>query len=183
MGDEEIGRIKKSGTKVVHCPKSNMKLADGVMPIKKMLEAGLPVSIATDGCASNDLLDMWEEMRAALFLARVSAGDAGCIEPEDVFRMATEEAAKACRVEAGVLEPGRFADIAVVDLSAVHLRPIHNLMGTLVYCTKSEDVRDTIINGEVIMRNRKFVNIDEQALLSEADQVGLLGYPIDLPFL
>jgi 5-methylthioadenosine/S-adenosylhomocysteine deaminase len=176
----EIEALAEAGVSVVHCPKSNMKLADGAAPITRMLSAGIPVSIATDGCASNDLLDMWEEMRAAVMLARVSENNPSALSPRDAFRMATIEAAKAARVNAGELEPGKFADVAIVELKASHLRPFHDedIFNSLVFCGKTSDVRDTIIHGEVVMRDRKIARVNEEELLAEASSYGKTLYAL-----
>jgi len=149
-----------------------MKLADGVMPWPKLKAAGVVVALANDGCASNDLLDMWEEMRAAVLLGSMGAGDPSAITPADVFRAATEGGARACRVDAGTLDPGRLADIAIVNLSGAHLRPVHDILQTLVFCARAADVRDVIIDGQVVMRQRQILTVDEAALVEEADAVG-----------
>jgi 5-methylthioadenosine/S-adenosylhomocysteine deaminase len=173
LNSHEMDLLKKSGTHVVHCPKSNMKLADGVAPVVAMRTLGIPISLGTDGCASNDLLDMWEEMRAALLLARVTQNDAAALNPQDAFGMATVEAARAARVEAGELRPGKLADIAVLELKGVHLQPFHaaDLLNSLVFCARASDVRDTIIDGKVVMRARKMTSVDESALIQEAASV------------
>jgi 5-methylthioadenosine/S-adenosylhomocysteine deaminase len=111
-------------------------------------------------------------MRAAAMLAAVTSGDPAAITPADVFRAATEGGARACRVDAGTLDPGRLADVTIVDLSGVHLRPVHDILQTLVYCTRASDVRDTIIDGRVVMRRRQIATVDEAALVEEADAVG-----------
>jgi 5-methylthioadenosine/S-adenosylhomocysteine deaminase len=169
----DIAMLADSGSLVVHCPKSNMKLADGMMPAVELKDAGVPISIATDGCGSNDLLDMWEDMRSGALLARVSNNDAAALSAVEVFRMATSEPAKVCRVDAGQLNPGSLADIAVIEINAAHLQPFHadHLMNMLVFCTKASDVRDTIINGELVMKDRKITTIDEAQLLKEAAEV------------
>lgn len=170
LNEHELDLLKESGTNVVHCPKSNMKLADGAAPVSTMRKMGIHVSVATDGSASNDLLDMWEEMRSAVMLARVNCNDAFALNPQEAFSMATIEAARAARIAAGVLEPGKLADIAVVGLKAAHLQPFHetDLFNMLVFCAKSNDVRDTIINGQLVMRDRSFPNLNETDLIEEA---------------
>ena len=168
----EIELLTRHGVTVVHCPKSNMKLADGVMDWPALQAAGVEVALGNDGCASNDLLDMWEEMRAAALLASVTADDPAVLTPADVFRAATEGGARACRVDSGTLDLDRLADIAIVDLSAPHLRPLHDILQTLIYCARAGDVRDTIIDGQVVMRQRQIVTVDEAALVEEADAVG-----------
>jgi 5-methylthioadenosine/S-adenosylhomocysteine deaminase len=169
VNQADIALLARSGAAVVHCPKSNMKLADGIAPVPALRRAGIPAAIATDGAASNDLLDMWEDMRVAALLARVGADDAAALSAADVFEMATVGGARACRVEAGVLEPGRLADLAIVDLRGPHLRPLHDLLTTLVFCARAADVRDTIVDGRVVMRDRRLLTVDEAALIEEAD--------------
>ena len=173
LTDHDIELLAKSGALVVHCPKSNMKLSDGVAPVTKMRKEGITVAVGTDGCASNDILDMWEEMRAALLLARVSTGKPEEINPQDVFRSATTEAACVARLDAGELQPGKLADLAVVDLEAAHLQPFNERdpLNTLVFCARAEDVRDTIINGKIVMRNRQLTRIDEASLLLESQKI------------
>lgn len=178
MDPSEIDMLAERGVRVVHCPKSNMKLADGAAPVAAMKEAGIPLALGTDGCASNDLLDMWEEMRAALMLARVTTGNPNALSGKDAFRMATVDSASACRIDAGQLDPGRLADLAIVDLGSAHLRPLHpdHFIETLVLCGKAADVRDTIIDGQVVMRQRRLTHCDEENLLREADQTAARLY-------
>jgi 5-methylthioadenosine/S-adenosylhomocysteine deaminase len=170
LDEHEIDLLAESGASVVHCPKSNMKLADGIAPVVPMLRRGIPISVATDGCASNDLLDMWEEMRAALLLARVSQNDANALSPREAFAMATTSAAQAARLDAGTLAPGKLADLAILDVRAAHLQPFNpdDLLNMLVFCARAADVRDTLIHGQVVMRNRRITRVDEAALVEEA---------------
>ena len=170
--DAEIALLARRGVVVVHCPKSNMKLADGIMPWPVLKVAGVPVALGNDGGASNDVLDLWEEMRAAVLLGSIGSGDPAAITPADVFCAATEGGARACRIDAGVLDPGRLADVAIVDLSGPHLRPVHDILGTLVYCTHAADVRDTVVDGQVVMRERHILTVDAAPLVAEADAVG-----------
>ncbi len=172
VNEAEIELLARHGVTVVHCPKSNMKLADGAMSWPALKAAGVEVALGNDGCASNDLLDVWEEMRAAALLGSIAADDPAAITPADVFRAATEGGAQACRVDAGTLDPGRLADLVIVDLSAPHLRPIHNILPTLVFCARAADVRDVIIDGQVVMRQRQVLTVGETALVTEADAVG-----------
>jgi len=168
----EIELLARHGASVVHCPKSNMKLADGIMPWPAMKKAGIAVALGNDGSASTGLLDMWEEMRTAALLASIGANDPAAITTADVFHAATAGGARACRVDAGTLDPGRLADIAIVDLSGAHLRPTHNILETLVFSVRAGDVRDVIIDGHVIMRHRRMITVDEAALVAEADALG-----------
>ncbi len=170
INDRERELLQKSGATVVHCPKSNMKLADGAAPVKSMRRLGIPLSLGTDGCASNDLLDMWEEMRAAILLARVTENEANALSPQEAFSMATIEAARTARLEAGQLQPGKLADVAILELKGAHLQPLHSedLVNSLVFCGKTADVRDTIVGGQVVMRNRCITHLNESDLIAEA---------------
>jgi 5-methylthioadenosine/S-adenosylhomocysteine deaminase len=113
---------------------------------------------------------MWEEMRTALLLARVTRHDAGALTPQDAFSMGTVEAARAARLEAGELQPGKLADVVLLELKGVHLQPLHaaDLVNSLVFCGKAADVRDTIIHGQVVMRDRCITRLSESDLIAEA---------------
>jgi len=166
----DIDLLAASGAQMVHCPKSNMKLADGIAPLVEIRKKGIPAALATDGSASNDLLDMWEEMRAAILLARVANNNAAALSPRDAFDMATIQAARAAHLDAGQIQPGKLADIAVIDIRAPHMQPFHDqdILNMLVFCTKSSDVRHTIINGELVLKDRRITKVDEDAILQEA---------------
>lgn len=168
----EIELLAQHGATVVHCPKSNMKLADGIMPWPTMKSAGVDVALGNDGCASNGLLDMWEEMRAGALLAAVGANDPAAITTADVFHAATAGGARACRVDAGILEPGRLADLAIVELCGAHLRPMHDVLETLVFSARAADVRDVVIDGRMVMCDRRILTVDETSLVAEADVMG-----------
>ena len=167
VNQEDIRRLSTRGVTVVSCPKSNMKLASGIMPWSTLQDEGIKIALGSDGCASNDLLDLWEEMRSAAFLASVKSGDPSDVSPADVFHAATEGGAAACRVSAGTLDPGQRADVVLVDLTAPHLRPVHNVLNTLVYCVRASDVRDVVIDGKVVMINRTITTVDESSLIEE----------------
>ena len=132
--DAEIDLLADSGATVVHCPKSNLKLASGVAPAARMLRRGVSVALAADGAASNDTLDMFEETRMAALLHKGVGEDPGAMTARQAFRMATEGGAAAAGIDAGTIDPGKLADLALVDLDAAHLLPLHDLINTLVYC-------------------------------------------------
>lgn len=173
LNRRDIELISTSGAQVVHCPKSNMKLSDGIAPITTLRTSGVPVALGTDGCASNDLLDMWEEMRAGLLLSRVFENKADVMSPQDIFNMATMASAQVAHIDAGELDEGKLADLAIVELNGVHMKPFHgeDLVNSLVFCAKSGDVRDTMINGEFVMRDRHICNVDEQDLIAEVEAI------------
>jgi 5-methylthioadenosine/S-adenosylhomocysteine deaminase len=168
----DLDLLQERGVIPIHNPKSNMKLGSGVSPVAEMLRKGIPVALGNDGSASNDLLDMFEEMRFAALLQKVAAEDPSVVSAADLFRMATENGAKACRIDAGTIDPGRLADLAVVNLRKPHLVPVHDIVNSLVYCAKGEDVEATIINGEIVMRDRQLVPMDEEWILNLAQEWG-----------
>jgi len=172
LTEEEIDIAVERGVVPVYNPKSNMKLSDGVAPIVKMLERGIMVALGTDGPASNDQLDMFEEMRVGALLQKVFYGDPGVISAKDIFKMATENGAKAARIDAGMIKEGKLADLIILDLNKVHSAPINDVIQNIVYCGKSSNVETTIINGKVIMENGKIITVDEESLVTEGIKRG-----------
>jgi len=172
LDEGDLDLLQARGVVAVYNPKSNMKLGSGIAPVAEMLRRGIPVALATDGSASNDLLDMWEEMRCAALLQKATAEDPSVISAADVFRMATENGARACRIDAGAIDPGRLADLAIVDLRKPHLAPVHDVINSLVYCAKAADVETTLIDGRVVMQNRRLLTLDENEILRQAQEWG-----------
>jgi 5-methylthioadenosine/S-adenosylhomocysteine deaminase len=172
MDKGDLDLLQERGVIPVYNPKSNMKLGSGIAPVTEMLRRDIPVALGSDGSASNDLLDMFEEMRFAALLQKVAAEDPSVISAADVFRMATENGAKAGRIDAGSIDPGRLADLAMVNLRKAHLVPIHDIVNSLVYCARAEDVETTIINGYIVMRHRELVTMDEEEILNGAQRWG-----------
>jgi 5-methylthioadenosine/S-adenosylhomocysteine deaminase len=172
MDEGDLDLLQERGVIPIHNPKSNMKLGSGIAPVAEMLRRGITIALGNDGSASNDLLDMFEEMRFAALLQKVAAHDPSVLSAADVFRMATENGAKACRIDAGLVDPGRLADLAVVNLRKPHLVPVHDIVNSLVYCVRAQDVETTIINGQVVMRNRELVTMDEDEILDLAQRRG-----------
>jgi len=179
LDDNDIDLLAKCGAVAVHCPKRNMKLADGSAPLKALRQAGIPVALGTDGCASNDLLDEWEEMRAAVLLARVANDNAAELATAETLDMATRNAARAARVDAGELAPGKLADLIVVELDKPHLQPFPggDITNLLVFCARAGDVCDVIIDGQVVMRSRRITTLDEEAVLREVIEAGRAIFP------
>ena len=172
MDKEDLDLLQERGVIPIHNPKSNMKLGSGIAPVTEMLQRGITVALGNDGSASNDLLDMFEEMRFAALLQKVAAEDPSVLTAADVFRMATENGAKACRIDAGLIDPGRLADLAIINLRKPHLVPVHDIVNSLVYCVQAQDVETTIINGRVVMRNRELATMDEEEILDLAQRRG-----------
>ncbi|WP_255151623.1 amidohydrolase [Halorarius halobius] len=168
LADAEIERLADRGTAVVHCPASNMKLASGMAPVQQMREAGVTVGLGTDGAASNNDLDMFGEMRDAAMLGKLAADDASAVPAEAAVEMATQGSADALGLPVGRIEEGRPADLAVVDLEAAHLTPAHDVVSHLAYAAKGSDVRHTVCDGRVLMRDRELLTLDERAVRETA---------------
>jgi 5-methylthioadenosine/S-adenosylhomocysteine deaminase len=172
----EMHTLLHHGAGVSHNPSSNLKLASGIAPVSKMLEIGLNVGIGTDGPASNNDLDMFEEMRLAAFLAKGATGDPTTVPASTTLAMATRLGSKALHIGhlAGTLESGKRADLILVDLLTLHNRPhFHrdpeNVYAQIVYAGKSTDVTDVMVNGRWLMRDRQLTTLDESALLEQAE--------------
>jgi len=175
LDEEEMHTLVHHGVGVAHNPTSNLKLASGFAPVVRMLELGLNVGIGTDGPASNNDLDMWEEMRLAALLAKGVTSDPTALPARQALAMATIGGARALHIDEfiGSLEPGKRADVAVVDLCSVHNTPKFTrsseaLYAQLVYTAKGSDVRDVMCQGRWLMRERRLLTLDEQVLIAEA---------------
>jgi 5-methylthioadenosine/S-adenosylhomocysteine deaminase len=166
----DIETLEKTKTSVVHNPESNMKLATGISPVPEMLKNGVNVALGTDGAASNNNLDMFGEMATAARLHKIAQKDPQAITALDVIKMATLGGAQAlgAEEEIGSLEKGKRADIILINLRKAHLTPIYNFYSHLVYSAISSDVDTVIINGRVVMRNRKVLTADEEEILEKA---------------
>ena len=153
-------------------PSSNMKTAAGLMPAVEMLAAGVPVGLATDGAASNNEQDMFEEMDLGAKQQKFARMDPTALRAEDVVAMATIIGARALHMEKliGSLEPGKKADVILVDASAPHAIPVYNVYSTIVYALKSSDVRTTIVGGKVVMEDHHMLTLDEPAIRSKAEE-------------
>ena len=172
LEEEEIRLLAERGCRVVHCPESNMKLASGVAPVAAMIEAGIPVGLGTDGCASNNDLDLFREMDTAAKLAKVAALDPTAMSARTVLRMASCEGARALDLDGiGSLLPGNRADIAIVGLDEPHLTPLYNEYSHLVYAVNGADVDTVLIDGRVVMRDRKLLTIDEEEAMRRVGEI------------
>jgi 5-methylthioadenosine/S-adenosylhomocysteine deaminase len=164
----EVDLLSRRGTGVVHCPASNMKLASGMAPVQRLLDAGVPVGLGTDGAASNNDLDLFDELRDAAMIGKLAADDASAVAAPDAVHMATAGGADVLGLNAGRIEAGAAADLAVIDLDAPHLTPAHDLVSHLAYAVRGSDVRHTICDGEVVMRDREVLTMDEAAVIARA---------------
>jgi 5-methylthioadenosine/S-adenosylhomocysteine deaminase len=159
---EDIAVFADLGVKVSHNPESSMKLAAGVAPVPEMLQHGITVGIGTDGCASNNDLDMFREMDTAAKIHKVTLLDPTVMSAETVLKMATIGGAKVLGMEKliGSIETGKQADIILVDMNQPHLTPLYNCYSQLVYAARGADVKTSIINGKIIMKDRQLLTID-----------------------
>jgi 5-methylthioadenosine/S-adenosylhomocysteine deaminase len=167
---EEIELLKRLGVGAVHNPQSNMKLASGVARVPEMLRADLNLGLGTDGAASNNDLSMWEEMDTAAKLHKLTSNDPRVVSAREALEMATIRGARALHLgrETGSLEKGKRADLIVVDMDAPHQTPMYNVYSHLVYATKADDVRTVVIEGRVVMRDRRLLTLDEEAVKRDA---------------
>jgi len=157
---------------VAHNPQSNLKLASGIAPIADYLKRGICVGLAPDGTASNNNLDMWEEMRLAATLHKAQTGDATAISAHQALKMATLDGARCLGLESqtGSLEAGKRADCVLVDFDAPHLCPRHNLTSLLVYAAGAGDVHSTLVDGKFLLRNREFQTLDAREIQAECER-------------
>lgn len=172
LSDNDIQILSKRQVSVAHNPQSNMKLASGIAPVKKMLDAGINVAIGTDGASSNNDLDMWEEMRSASLLQKVSTQNPCAVPAYTALKMATVNGAKAIgrEGELGILAAGAFADILIVDIEKPHLYPHTNLVSELVYSAHSSDVDTVIVNGKIVVEHRKCLSMNATEVCSTAQK-------------
>jgi 5-methylthioadenosine/S-adenosylhomocysteine deaminase len=168
VDESEIDLLAETGTGVAHCPASNMKLASGMAPVQRMREAGVRVGLGTDGAASNNDLDMFDEMRDAAMVGKLAADDASAMDAETVIEIATAGGADLLGIDAGRIEAGANADLAVVDLDRPHLTPAHDLVSHLVYAARGSDVRHTVCDGRVLMRDREVLSLEETEVVERA---------------
>lgn len=166
---DEIGMISDSGARIVHCPESNMKLASGISPVPDFLAAGIPVGLGTDGCASNNDLDMFGEMATCAKLHKVARLDPTVMDSQTVLRMATIAGARALGLDRwiGSLEKGKRADIIVLDADAPHLTPLYHPASHLVYAARGGDVRHVMIDGQWRVRDRRLTDLDLTAVMTD----------------
>jgi len=167
---EELGVLKQIGVGIVHNPQSNMKLASGVAPVPEMLKADLPVGLGTDGAASNNDLNLWEEMDTAAKLHKLISKDPKVVNAAEAFEMATIRGARALHLEKeiGSLEKGKRSDLVIVDLDDLNQTPYYNIYSDLVYAAKAADVRTVIIEGRVVMRDRRLLTLNEETIKADA---------------
>ena len=173
LDDDEIRCLADHGVMTVHAPESNMKLASGVAPVTSMRRCGLTVGLGTDGCASNNNLDMFQEMDSAAKLSKVFDADPVGLDARTVLSMATAGGAEVLGLDGiiGTLETGSRADIIVVDTGSPHLCPLYDPFSALVYSACGGDVKDVVVDGRVLMKNRVFTTLDPGEILRRVRRI------------
>jgi 5-methylthioadenosine/S-adenosylhomocysteine deaminase len=168
--EDDIKTLATRKVGVGHCPQSNMKIAAGAAPVPQMLRAGVAVGLGTDGAASNNDLNLWEEIDTAAKLHKLISKDATVINAREALEMATIRGARAIHLdkEIGSLEAGKRADLIVVDMTSPHQTPVYNIYSHLAYATKASDVETVIINGRIVMMNRRVLTVDERSVRTKA---------------
>ncbi len=167
---EDIAILASRGCAIAHNPESNMKLASGVAPVPEFIRAGIPVGLGTDGCASNNNLDLFSEMDTAAKLHKGFSGDPRVMDARQVLRMATTEGARALGLDKriGSIETGKEGDIIVIQTRQPHLTPMYHPESHLVYAVRGADVRDVLVKGRTRVKDREIIGMDTEAILSEA---------------
>lgn len=169
---EEIKTLAQDNVSVIHCPESNLKLASGFCPVQALVKTGVNVALGTDGAASNNNLDMLEEIRIAALLAKGASNDATAIPAHTALRMATLNGAKALGIETrtGSLTAGKAADIAAIDLSVISSQPVYDPVSQIVYTATRDQVSDVWVNGRHLLAKHQLTSLDETALREKAAQ-------------
>lgn len=168
IDQDDLAAIVRTGTKVIHCPSSNTKLASGVCPVQDFIDQGVTVGLGTDGAASNNMLDLFAELRLASLLAKIKSSDPRALSAHQALRMVTIEGAKTLGLEKsiGSLEKGKKADLIAVDLNKIENNPVYHPESSLVYTSSGTAVTDSWVNGEPLLSEGKLCALDETALLA-----------------
>lgn len=172
LSKEDMQILSGRGVNVAHVPVANMKLGLGAARIKELKDLGANICLGTDGPASNNSLDMFETMKTAALLQKLTYQDPTVFSAYEVLRMATVNGAKALRLydSIGSIEVGKKADIILIDFSKPHLKPLHNTYANLVYCARGSDVDTVIVDGKILMENRQLRTVDEQTVMEKAEK-------------
>ena len=168
---DDIELLAQRDCGIAHCPKTYMKLAMGTAPVTAFRQACIPVGLATDGAVSNNTLDVWESMRLMAMTQKQAQGEAEVMPIADVLKVATRESASVVGLDRqiGAIEPGYLADVILVDTSGAHMQPLHSITAGLVYASRASDVRTVIVNGKVIMRDRRLLTLDKGEIIKQVN--------------
>jgi 5-methylthioadenosine/S-adenosylhomocysteine deaminase len=161
------------GCNVAHCPESNMKLGAGIAPVTAMCNKGVVVGLGTDGCASNNNLDLFGEMDMVAKLHKVATADPTALEAADVVKMATIDGARAIGLgdRIGSLEVGKQADLIILDAGSVHMTPLYHPESHIVYTVNGSDVRHAFISGKPVVRDRKILTFDVDEVMGRVNEI------------
>ncbi len=173
VNDDDIAILKRRGVGVAHNPESNMKLASGAAPVTKYLAAGVALGLGTDGAASNNDLDMFEAMRQASFLAKHAGHNPTAVPAQTALDMATMGGARALQMDRliGSIEAGKRADLITVSMSGARQTPMYDPVSHLVYTTRGDDVRTTVVNGKVLMKDRQVRTLNRAMVIADANRL------------
>ena len=172
ISDKDIANLKETNTYIAHCPVSNLKLGCGIAPITKMVEEGLCVSLGTDGQGSGSNLDMFETMKFTALLQKGINENPEDLPAYEVLKMATINGAKALNLnETGKIEEGKLADLIIINMEETIINPINNIFAEIVYNVKGSNVDTTIINGKVLMENRKISNVNKKEIIQKCEEI------------
>ncbi|MEN6447056.1 MAG: amidohydrolase [Syntrophaceae bacterium] len=171
LNPEEIALLARRKVSASHNAESNMKLASGIAPVPEMVAAGVNVCIGTDGCASNNNLDIIGEISTVAKLHKINCMDASVLDECTALAMITENGAQALHFNGGRIEPGRLADITVLDGNAPNMVPVHNPISQIVYAATGANVKDVVINGRIIVKDFTSLTVDEEALIKECRSI------------
>jgi 5-methylthioadenosine/S-adenosylhomocysteine deaminase len=178
VSEEDILLLRDRGVGVASCPSSNLKLASGIAPLRRFIQAGVKTGIGTDGAASNDDLDMWTEIHLAALLPKGTSGDPTVVPAREALALATSMGAQAVHLDhlVGSLVPGKHADIAIVALGGLHSAPRYHyspdaIYSHLVYSARASDVRDVLVDGHWLMRDRRLLTVDERSVLDQSQAI------------
>ncbi|MFO8165401.1 MAG: amidohydrolase family protein [Thermodesulfobacteriota bacterium] len=172
INKSEIELLAENNVCIVHNPESNMKLASGIAPVPDMIAKGIPVGLGTDGCASNNNLDLFGEMDMAAKLHKVNNLDPTVMNAQTLIKMATKDGAKVLGLEkiTGSLEVGKRADLIVIDTNKPHLVPMYNAYSHLVYAASGHDVKHSIIDGKIVMEDRRLLTLDVEDIIKRSKE-------------
>ena len=173
LTDDDIDIIVKRKASIAHNPESNAKLAAGIAPVPQLIKAGIPLGLGTDGCASNNNLDVFHEMDMAAKIHKAQSHDPTTMDARTVVEMATIGGARAIGLDhqIGSLEVGKQADVIVIDHRSPHLTPMYHPASHIVYTAQSADVRDVVVAGQVLVRNRQILSLDVEEIMSKVNEI------------
>ncbi len=171
LSDEEIKVLKKRNVSVVHCPVSNLKLSSGIARVRDMIKSGINVALGTDGAASNNSYNLFQEMKFTSLLQKIKYMRADAIKSIDVLKMAVKNGYKAYGINGGEIKPEKLADIAIIDVKVANFYPLYSIENSLVYSAYGSEVTHLIIDGKVVMEEREILTFDEEKVFDKVEKI------------